>query len=130
MVVTHAVVGDSPSGCSSTTSSWTRADYGEGYIEVSALMGGEFVSICSADWGADLESLAHDSILQRSFDLTETPYEDTIVVEVDGVEVADWTYNTSENTVEFLGSYVPESGTEVDISYSVLADCDSEDTGM
>ena len=40
-----------------------------------------------------------------------------------------WNYNTSENTVEFLGSYVPDSGTEVDISYSVLADCDSSDTG-
>jgi hypothetical protein len=129
MVVTHAVVGDSPSGCSSTTSSWARADYGEGYIEVSALTGGEFVSICSSDWGTDLETLAHDSILQRSFDLTETPYEDTIVVEVDGIEMTGWTYNTSENTVEFLGSYVPDSGTEVDISYSVLADCDSSDTG-
>jgi len=130
MVVTHAVVGDSPSGCSSTTSSWARADYGEGYIEVSALTGGAFVSICSSDWGADLETLAHDSILQRSFDLTETPYEDTIVVEVDGVETIDWSYNALENTVEFLGSYVPESGTEVDIRYSVLADCDSSDTGM
>mgnify|MGYP001232792789 CR=1 FL=1 len=48
MVVTHAVVGDSPSGCTSPTGTWTRADYGEGYIEVSALMGGEFVSICSS----------------------------------------------------------------------------------
>ena len=130
MVVTHAVVGDSPSGCSSTTTTWARADYGEGYIEVSALTGGEFVSICSSDWGADLETLAHDSILQRSFDLTETPYEDTIVVEVDGTEATGWSYNTSENTVEFLGSYVPESGTEVSISYSVLADCDASDTGM
>jgi hypothetical protein len=129
MVVTHAVVGDSPSGCSSTTSSWARADYGEGYIEVSALMGGEFVSICSSDWGADLETLAHDSILQRSFDLTETPYEETIVVEVDGIEMSGWTYNSLENTVEFLGSYVPESGTEVDITYSVLADCGGDDTG-
>jgi hypothetical protein len=129
MVVTHAVVGDSPSGCSSTTTTWARADYGEGYIEVSALMGGEFVSICSSDWGTDLETLAHDSILQRSFELTDTPYEDTIVVEVDGAEVVDWSYNSAENSVEFLGSYVPESGTEIDIGYSVLADCDSSDTG-
>lgn len=129
MVVTHAVVGDSPSGCSSTTTTWARADYGEGYIEVSALTSGEFVSICSSDWGSELEALAHDSILQRSFDLTATPYEDTIVVEVDGIEVEGWEYNSSENTVEFLGTYVPESGTEVDISYSVLADCESSDTG-
>ena len=52
------------------------------------------------------------------------------MVEVDGVETTGWSYNILENTVEFLGSYVPESGTEVDISYSVLADCDGEDTGM
>ena len=124
MVVTHAVVGDAPSGCSSSSGTWTRADYGEGYIEVSALMGGEFVSICSEDWGADLEGLAHDSILNRSFELTDIPYEETIIVEVDGTEVADWSYNSVENSVDFMGSYVPEAGTEIEISYSVLADCD------
>ena len=131
MVTAHAVVGDSPSGCSSSppAPSWANADYGEGYIEVSALMGGEFVSICSTDWGTDLESLARDSILQRSFDLTDTPYEDTIIVEVDGIEVEDWVYNEDENTVEFLGSYVPGAGAEVDINYSVLADCSDDDTG-
>jgi len=123
MIAAHAVVGDSPSGCSSSTGTWTRADYGEGYIEVAALTGGEFVSICSSDWGADLEELAHDSILQRSFDLSDTPYEASIVVEVDGTEVLDWVYNAVENTVEFLGAYVPTAGSEVDITYSVLADC-------
>ena len=129
MAVTHAVVGDEPSGCSSSTTSWARADYGEGYIEVSDLMGGEFVSLCAEDWGAELEGLAHDSILNRSFELTDIPYEETIVVEVDGSEVTDWTYNDIENSVDFMGSYVPEAGTEIEISYSVLADCDLFDTG-
>ena len=90
MAVTHAVVGDEPSGCSSSTTSWARADYGEGYIEVSDLMGGEFVSLCAEDWGAELEGLAHDSILNRSFELTDIPYEETIVVEVDGADVTGW----------------------------------------
>ena len=124
MAVTHAVVGDSPSGCSSSTTSWARADYGEGYIEVSDLMGGEFVSLCAEDWGAELEGLAHDSILNRSFELTDIPYEETIVVDVDGTEVTGWTYNDIENSVDFMGTYVPESGTEIEIRYSVLADCD------
>ena len=124
MAVTHAVVGDAPSGCSSSTTSWARADYGEGYIEVSALMGGEHVSLCAEDWGAELEGLAHDSILNRSFELTDIPYEETIIVEVDGTEVSDWTYNIIENSVDFMGGYVPEAGTEIEISYSVLADCD------
>ena len=129
MVVTHAVVGDAPSGCDSPTSTWARADYGEGYIEVSDLMGGEFVSLCAEDWGAELEGLAHDSILNRSFELTDIPYEETIVVEVDGSEVTGWTYNDIENSVDFMGSYVPTSGTEIEISYSVLADCDLFDSG-
>ena len=124
MAVTHAVVGDEPDGCSSSTTSWARADYGEGYIEVSDLMGGEFVSLCAEDWGAELEGLAHDSILNRSFELTDIPYEETIIVEVDGSEVTDWAYNDIENSVDFMGAYVPESGTEIEIRYSVLADCD------
>ena len=76
-----------------------------------------------------LEGLAHDSILNRSFELTDIPYEETIVVEVDGSEVTDWLYNDIENSVDFMGSYVPEAGTEIEISYSVLADCDLFDTG-
>ena len=129
MAVTHAVVGDAPSGCDSPTSTWARADYGEGYIEVTALMGGEHVSLCAEDWGSELEGLAHDSILNRSFELTDIPYEETIIVEVDGTEVTDWTYNDIENSVDFMGGYVPEAGTEIEISYSVLADCDIFDTG-
>ncbi len=124
MVVTHAVVGDSPSGCSSTTSSWARADYGEGYIEVASLTGGDFVSICSADWGADLESLAHDSILKRSFDLSDTPIAESITVTVDGVEISDWTYNDIENAVYFEESSLPGPGSEIIIDYAVLADCE------
>ena len=93
-------------------------------------MGGEFVSLCSTDWGSDLETLAQDSILKRSFELTDIPYEETIVVEVDGTEVAGWSYNDIDNAVDFTGSYVPETGTEIEISYSVLADCDLFDTGM
>jgi len=124
MVVTHAVVGDSPSGCSSSTSSWARADYGEGYIEVSALLGGEFVSICSTDWGADLEALAHDSILQRSFDLADTPIEESITVSVDGTETSEWSYNEEENSVYFEESSLPVGGSEIIIEYAVLAECE------
>jgi hypothetical protein len=124
MIVTHAVVGDSPSGCSLSTSSWASADYGEGYIEVSALTGGSFVSICSADWGADLETLAHDSILDSSFELSDIPFEDSIVVEVDGVPVTAWTYNILENSINFSGSDIPASESLIEINYSIIADCD------
>ena len=129
LIVTHAVVGDAPSGCSSSTSSWTDADYGEGYIEVSALTGGEFVSICSSDWGADLESLAQDSILDTSFELSDIPFEESIAVEVDGISVSDWTYNILENSVNFEGSYIPPTESIIEINYSIIADCDEIDSG-
>jgi hypothetical protein len=129
LIVTHAVVGDAPSGCSVTTSSWTDADYGEGYIEVSALTGGEFVSICSSDWGADLESLAQDSILNTSFELSDIPFEESIIVEVDGVSVTDWTYDILENSINFEGSYIPPTESIIEINYSIIADCDELDSG-
>ena len=124
LIATHAVVGDSPSGCSSSLYAYANADYGEGYIEVSADLGGEFVSICSADWGVDLEALAHASILDRTFNLSSVPLEETIVVEVDGTEVHDWEYNYEDNTVDFLGSYVPDTGAAISINYAVLSECE------
>lgn len=129
MIVTHAVVGDAPSGCSLSTSAWTNADYGEGYIEVSALTGGEFVSICSSDWGIDLEALAHDSILDSSFELSDIPFEETITVEVDGVSVTEWTYNIVENSIVFDASHVPPTESTIEINYSIIADCEESDTG-
>jgi len=129
MIVTHAVVGDAPGGCSLITPSWANADYGEGYIEVSALTGGAFVSICSADWGADLETLAHDSILESSFELSDIPFEDSIIVEVDGILVTEWTYNILENSINFAGSDIPPSESTIEINYSIIADCDELDSG-
>jgi hypothetical protein len=129
MIVTHAVVGDAPSGCSLSTSSWADADYGEGYIEVAALTGGEFVSICSLDWGVDLETLAHDSILDSSFELSDIPFEESITVEVDGVSVTEWTYNILENSVNFIGGHIPPSESIIEINYSIIADCDELDSG-
>jgi hypothetical protein len=129
MIVTHAVVGDAPGGCSLSSPAWAGADYGEGYIEVSALTGGAFVSICSADWGADLEALAHDSILDSSFELSDIPFEASISVEVDGIAVTDWTYNILENSINFTGSHIPPSESTIEINYSIIADCDELDSG-
>ena len=82
------------------------------------------MSICSSDWGADLETLAHDSILQRSFDLADAPIEESIVVSVDGTETSAWSYNTEENSVYFEESALPSGGSEIIIEYAVLAECE------
>jgi hypothetical protein len=124
LVTAHAVVGDSPSGCTRTGgSSWERADPAERYIETAADMGGEFISICAEDWGAEMETLARDSILKRAFNLLSDAIEDTIEVEVDGVVVTDWTYNEEENAVYFEEASLPSAGSEINITYAVLAEC-------
>jgi hypothetical protein len=86
-------------------------------------MGGEFISICSEDWGMEMETLARDSILQRSFSLADTPFEETIEVEVDGVAVTGWTYNEEENAVYFEEGSIPAAGAEIGITYAVLPEC-------
>jgi hypothetical protein len=124
LVTVHSVVGDSPTGCTRAGgTSWERADAGERYIEVGADMGGEFISICSEDWGMEMETLARDSILQRSFSLADTPFEETIEVEVDGVAVTGWTYNEEENAVYFEEGSIPAAGAEIGITYAVLSEC-------
>jgi hypothetical protein len=86
-------------------------------------MGGEFISICAEDWGAEMETLARDSILKRAFNLLSDAIEDTIEVEVDGVVVTDWTYNEEENAVYFEEASLPSAGSEINITYAVLAEC-------
>jgi hypothetical protein len=124
LVTVHAVVGDSPGGCHRVGgSTWERADPAARYIEAAADMGGEFISICSEDWGAEMETLARDSILKRAFDLLADALEDTIEVEVDGAIVTDWTYNEEENAVYFEETSLPPAGSEISITYAVLAEC-------
>ena len=120
----HAIVGDSPSGCTRSSPPTSSADYGERYIETAADIGGEFISICSDDWGIEMESLAHDSILKRAFDLSDTPIEETITVKIDGIDISEWTYNDIENAVYFEESSLPSPGSEIIIDYAVLADCE------
>ena len=120
LVAAHAVAGDYPSGCST-------ASFGDGYYDVVSDLGGSFLSICAKDWGAQMDTLARDSMSLLSFVLSETPVDHTIVVTVDGSEMNDWSYDSSQNAVVFDSA--PASGAAIDITYGVWSDCDSSDTG-
>ena len=121
LVAAHAVAGDYPSGCST-------ASFGDGYYDVVNSLGGTFLSICAKDWGAQMDTLARDSMSLLSFVLSETPVDHTIVVTVDGVETTDWSFDSSQNAVVFNSA--PASGASIDITYGVWSDCASQDTGM
>ena len=117
MVRISAIAGPVPSGCGS-------ADPGTGYSEAVAATGGVFLSICS-NWAtpSNLSQLAEASINQDTFALSREAAESTIVVFVNGSLRTDWVYDPDGNTVTVNGG-VPTEGDSVEISYSVLANCD------
>ena len=114
----NAVAGDYPNGCSTP-----YAQHGAGYYEVVQQLGGTFMSICAADYGLQMDTLARDSILINTFDLSEVPIEVSIIVTVDGYQSTDWTYNAAENAIYFDINAVPVSGAEIYIDYAVLSEC-------
>jgi hypothetical protein len=123
LVVAHAVAGDYPSGC--TTNG--HATFGDGYYDVVNDLGGTFMSICAEDWSVTMDTLARESLAQLSFELTETPLEETISVTVEGYVSSDWSYDESTNSVAF--GTPPGDSSEIEVNYAILSDCESEDTG-
>ena len=112
LVAAHAVAGDYPYGCSANGGAF----FGSGYYDVVSSLGGSFMSICSADWGIDLEEVARDSVLSGKFTLSTPAIEASIEVYVDGVLSTDWYFEESTNSVVF--NTPPPVGAEISIIYS------------
>ena len=117
-VMLHAVVGDVPGGCGT-------ARAGIRYADASAGTGGLFYSICSADWGSNLQNLANGAITSRvTFALSNIPLENTIRVYVDSIEwLIDWTYDAIQNAIVFDANNVPLAGSSIEAEYGVYGDC-------
>jgi hypothetical protein len=117
-VVIHAIGGDYPSGCGNN-------DAYTGMYEASVATGGLFLSLCATDWGSQLQALAEGSAQDlTSFELTQWPVPETIVVRVDGqTTTVGWTYNPTDNAIDFDTDYVPEGGSIIEVDYAVYGDC-------
>ncbi len=117
-VILHSVVGDVPSGCGS-------ASAGTRYVDASTHTGGLFYSICSVDWGANLQNLASGATTSRAtFTLSEIPLNDAVRVYVDGVEwFVGWSYDPVQNAVIFDISSIPLAGAEIEVEYGIYGDC-------
>lgn len=127
-IVSHSVSGDCPSGCSMpyTLNGYTYNKYAYcnyDYIDVVTDMGGSQLSLCDADWGLKMETLAKDSIIKSSFELSDTPISSTIEVLVDGTPTGNWTYDPVINSVVFDPASIPLVGSIIDISYNILGGC-------
>jgi hypothetical protein len=123
-LVYNSVSGPPPSACSPYA--WP----GIRFEQVSNLLYGRQESICDANWTDHLVSLVLDAADGTSvpelgsFELSEDPVEETIVVLVDSVENHNWTYNPATNSVDFAAGQWPAKLATVDISYDVQATCE------
>ncbi len=128
LVSVSAVVGDASSsghlnaagepGC---TSPYGDAKSGDRYLAVQQATGGQFRSICSADWGRLATDLGLDAFgARRGFPLSRAPIPSSIDVAVDGRAQrpsVDWTYDASSNAVVFSDNAIPKPGATIVVIY-------------
>ncbi len=118
-LIVHAIAGDYPAGCGGN-------EPGRGWYEASVATGGLFLSICAEDWASHLEALAEGSASDlSSFELTQWPVPATVTVQIDGVpSTTGWTYNSTDNSVDFDEDHVPLGGSTIEVQYALFGDCD------
>ena len=82
--------------------------------------GGQWYSICSNNWGVQLQNLASSLTGRSAYELAESdPIEETITVYVNGQEVIDWGYDLTDNKVIFDSAHIPAEGQTIEIEYAV-----------
>lgn len=133
-IVAHSVIGDYPSGCTWTdpnNPSFSRpVPYGSGYYDVTKYYNGIAFSICSHNWGLQMQSMAQNSVVSADYELSESGIiEDSIEITVEGTPNSDWHYDESTNSISFHQSNIPEDGDEIIVTYSLYGCLDEEDTG-
>ncbi len=119
--VPYGVFGDVPNGCSYSNGNIFRsADAGLGYWNLIDHYGGTWFSICSNDWGVQLQQLAHEVTSRDVFILENLdPIVDTIEVKVNGQITHDWSYESSLNAVVFNNGHIPEAGQTITVDYAI-----------
>lgn len=124
MFIPYGVIGDSPAGCEYvyTPTGYTRTvPRSAGYHELISHFGGDWFSICSSDWGSQMQELSENVVNRSEFKLSSSnPIEETIQVYVNGQLVSEgWSYSSENNSVIFDSRSVPDAGQTIEIVYAV-----------
>jgi hypothetical protein len=129
LVTFSALGGPTPSGCTPPGQEKILNAHVDPTVRLHELVtatGGVFESICDeAGFNGALGRIARNlKTLRKYFPLSVTPDIATISVTVDGRPVAQdpdlgWQYLAAINSIAFLGSYVPDPGASVVITYAV-----------
>ena len=92
---------------------------GQRYIDATNAFGGVIVDICEEDWSMGVQAATAQTEPHEAWPLTHHPIEETLIVFVDTVEMAetDWVYDATNNEVEFI--VVPPEGSLVEIGYVI-----------
>jgi hypothetical protein len=98
---------------------------GQRYITTAEKLEGAVGDICDSDYTSIMDAIAGTLVApQTVFPLSDPPYKDEVTVNVDDepveedVETGFW-YDSEYQSVRFDGSYVPPTGSEIDIMYTV-----------
>ncbi len=106
----------------------SAATIGSRYISVAQATGGLVESICTANWGQTLGNIGLATFGLRSrFPLTSQPVVSTIAVRVNGQPVprvsaggmTAWAHDGPTNSVNFVGSAVPQANQTIEVTYTV-----------
>ncbi|MDP2316256.1 MAG: choice-of-anchor D domain-containing protein [Pseudomonadota bacterium] len=118
-LIIHAISGDYPSGCGDA--SYTNTVY-----ELTVATAGLYLSVCATDWASHLEALVDASAADlSSFELSEWPVPETIIVRVDGIATTvGWSYIEGDRSVNFDEAHVPEGGSTIEVEYALFGDCE------
>ena len=101
-------------------------DVGDRYMEATTHFAGTIVDICSDDWSAGVAEASNQVEPYEEWPLSYIPHPDTIRVFIDAQLNADWTYDSTSNSVLF--TVIPPAGSHVEIGYIIDTD-GSTDTG-
>ena len=91
---------------------------GTQYIDAAKDTGGVLKSICGADWPGALTEIAtrlNEQIVQIT--LTDKPKTGSLVVKVDGVVAAGWSFVEATNSIKFSADVIPVTGAKIQVEY-------------
>ena len=94
-------------------------DVGRKYMEAVDYFLGTTIDICEADWSQGVADATRKIDPIDELELTHIPYEKTVVVFEDGIQMdsSKWTYDISDNMVKF--SPMPPENSLIEVAYAI-----------
>lgn len=96
-------------------------------MDLANMTNGILGDICQDNFGASMAEIADKiATLSTQFYLDRLPDIETIEVLVDGIKISNnnidgWIYNSTNNSIEFYGSSVPKTGSQITVNFDPIS---------